>query len=180
MDEILHQLVGSLSHYLQGFVHFRWCRISSINSRSLHFPTNVANFEPMEMNMIYTIWIYQNRMIVRLSHSDMMYQMYHNLSSTNQCLPTLPGLLPATRFISNLCMWWYTGHCICLHLQVEDPMHCAHSRKHSQCHMQNAIDAIMQGHKQQESTCVYNSLPATFNKFRFTSTFSTVRVLNQI
>ena len=24
--------VGSLSHYLQGFIHVRWCRISSINS----------------------------------------------------------------------------------------------------------------------------------------------------
>ena len=24
--------VGSLSHYLQGFIHPRWCRISSINS----------------------------------------------------------------------------------------------------------------------------------------------------
>ena len=24
--------VGSLSHYLQGCIHFRWCRISSINS----------------------------------------------------------------------------------------------------------------------------------------------------
>ena len=23
--------VGSLSHYLQGFIHPRWCRISSIN-----------------------------------------------------------------------------------------------------------------------------------------------------
>ena len=32
MEEILHQLIGSLSHYLQGFVHPRWCRISSINS----------------------------------------------------------------------------------------------------------------------------------------------------
>ena len=31
MEEILHQLVDCLSHYLQGFVHFRWCRISSIN-----------------------------------------------------------------------------------------------------------------------------------------------------
>jgi len=30
--KILHQLVGSLSHYLQGFIHPRWCRISSINS----------------------------------------------------------------------------------------------------------------------------------------------------
>ena len=30
--EILHQLIGSLSHYSQGFVHPRWCRISFINS----------------------------------------------------------------------------------------------------------------------------------------------------
>ena len=27
-----HQLIGSLSHSLQGFIHPRWCRISSINS----------------------------------------------------------------------------------------------------------------------------------------------------
>ena len=32
MDKILHQLIGRLSHYLQGFIHHRWCRISSINS----------------------------------------------------------------------------------------------------------------------------------------------------
>ena len=32
MAEILHQLIGSLTHYLQGFIHPRWCRISSINS----------------------------------------------------------------------------------------------------------------------------------------------------
>ena len=33
MEEILHQLIGRLSHYLQGFIHPKWCRISSINSR---------------------------------------------------------------------------------------------------------------------------------------------------
>ena len=32
MEEILHQLVDSLSHYLQGLIHPRWCKISSINS----------------------------------------------------------------------------------------------------------------------------------------------------
>ena len=32
MAEILHQLIGSLSHYLQGFIHPRWCKISAINS----------------------------------------------------------------------------------------------------------------------------------------------------
>ena len=31
MEEILHQLICSLSHYLQGFMHPRWYRISSIN-----------------------------------------------------------------------------------------------------------------------------------------------------
>ena len=29
MAEILHHLIGSLSHYLQGFIHLRWCRIPS-------------------------------------------------------------------------------------------------------------------------------------------------------
>jgi len=32
MAEILHQWIGSIYHYLQGFIHPRWCRISSINS----------------------------------------------------------------------------------------------------------------------------------------------------
>ena len=30
--EGIHQLVGNLSHCLQGFIHPRWCRISSSNS----------------------------------------------------------------------------------------------------------------------------------------------------
>ena len=34
MEEILHQMIGSLSQYLQDFIHPRWCRISSINSIS--------------------------------------------------------------------------------------------------------------------------------------------------
>ena len=36
MEEILHQLICSLSHYLQGLIHPRWCRISSINSSGLY------------------------------------------------------------------------------------------------------------------------------------------------
>ena len=35
MEEIQHQLIGSLPHYLQGFLHPRWCRISSINSTAI-------------------------------------------------------------------------------------------------------------------------------------------------
>ena len=32
MEEILHQLIGSLSRHLQVLLHPRWCRISAINS----------------------------------------------------------------------------------------------------------------------------------------------------
>ena len=32
MEEILQQLMSSLSHYLKGFLNPRWCRISSIKS----------------------------------------------------------------------------------------------------------------------------------------------------
>ena len=39
MEEILHRLIGSLSHYLQGFVNPRWLfRISSINSTTWKYP----------------------------------------------------------------------------------------------------------------------------------------------
>ena len=34
MEEILHQWICTLSHCLQGFIHPKWCRISSINSIS--------------------------------------------------------------------------------------------------------------------------------------------------
>ena len=36
MEEILHQLICGLSHYLRGFIHPRARRISSINSISQH------------------------------------------------------------------------------------------------------------------------------------------------
>ena len=41
MEEILHQLIDRLSHYLWGFIHLRWCRILSINSRMAWMPTFV-------------------------------------------------------------------------------------------------------------------------------------------
>ena len=44
MDKILHQLIGSLSHYLQGFIHPRWCRISSINSILMVFSRKEEGF----------------------------------------------------------------------------------------------------------------------------------------
>ena len=32
MEEIVHQLIGSLSYCLRGFLHPKWCKIFSINS----------------------------------------------------------------------------------------------------------------------------------------------------
>ena len=42
MAEILHHQGWWLSHYLYGFIHPRWCRISSINSRKLFFWWNTG------------------------------------------------------------------------------------------------------------------------------------------
>ena len=44
MAEILHQLIGRLSHYLQGVVYTGWCRISSINSRDADFIQKTSAF----------------------------------------------------------------------------------------------------------------------------------------
>ena len=43
MEQILHQLIGSFSQYLQGFIHVRWCRISSINSIMRHPGISVSS-----------------------------------------------------------------------------------------------------------------------------------------
>ena len=40
-----NQLIDSFSHDLEGFIHPRWCRISSINS-IIHFLGGVNHFEP--------------------------------------------------------------------------------------------------------------------------------------
>ena len=37
MEDSLHQLIWKISHYLRGFIHHRWCRISSINSITYHW-----------------------------------------------------------------------------------------------------------------------------------------------
>ena len=49
MEDILHQLIGSLSHSLQGFMHPRWCRISSINSINW-LPSVKGNWNPPSFN----------------------------------------------------------------------------------------------------------------------------------
>ena len=41
-----HPLVGSLSLYLQGLIHPRWCRISSVNSIMLGWRLALGTFQP--------------------------------------------------------------------------------------------------------------------------------------
>ena len=46
--------VGSLSHYLQGFLHPRWCRISSINSIFIQ----IANCFPLGVSCLKKVCLY--------------------------------------------------------------------------------------------------------------------------
>ena len=47
MAEILHQLIGTVSHWIQCFIHPRWCRISSINSMiGVHSLCYIIPFTP--------------------------------------------------------------------------------------------------------------------------------------
>ena len=50
MAEILHQLIGSLAHYLQGFIHPRWCKISAINSSNPNFGMIKIPYTPRKFN----------------------------------------------------------------------------------------------------------------------------------
>ena len=59
MEEILHQLIGSLPQYLQTFLHPRWCRISSINSIAMW--KLQTSQEPYEINGGHTEWFFQNQ-----------------------------------------------------------------------------------------------------------------------
>ena len=54
MAEILHQLICSLSHYLQGFIHAWWCRISAINSCTMLLP-EVASLTREPVCVIFSL-----------------------------------------------------------------------------------------------------------------------------
>ena len=57
----VHQLIArlySLSYYLQGFIHFRWCRISSINSMDdvdgkSGEPVELGSFDPSILEVVF-------------------------------------------------------------------------------------------------------------------------------
>ena len=49
MEEILHQLIGSVSHDFQGFIHPRWCRISSINSMCIMYSATTTSTSVLDL-----------------------------------------------------------------------------------------------------------------------------------
>ena len=58
MAEIVHHLEQRLSHHSQGFIHPRWCRISSINS--MYVIMCLFLIGKKGMNIFSTIWTYQH------------------------------------------------------------------------------------------------------------------------
>ena len=62
MEKILHQLIWQIkiSHYLQGFIHPRCCRLSSINSMNQHieFTKKAATKNIMQVtkSLIFAFW----------------------------------------------------------------------------------------------------------------------------
>ena len=69
MEEILHQLVCQKSHYLQGFIHPRWCRISSINSIIVIPWQNLVCSDPNDsrkISAIVSVVVLPNTMHVHL------------------------------------------------------------------------------------------------------------------
>ena len=98
MERILHQLVGRLSQYLQGFIHPRWCRISSINSIFLQnlnhlfpnindtIPTNNATENPRQVSLEIVL---SNVTFSDLS-GDFWCQQYHPNSLPSAFCNKLP------------------------------------------------------------------------------------------
>ena len=90
MEEILHQLIDSLSaRYLQGFMHHGFSRISSINSiikinpwsRFLSNHFELPDFH--KMPIVFSNWMFL-REIIRPLHQQ---GMYHNAPAISRVLP---------------------------------------------------------------------------------------------
>ena len=62
MEEILHQLIWRIYHYLQGLIHPRWCRIFSINSSTTEFGLSLSqsrlteDFSP-KFSLQFCVWL---------------------------------------------------------------------------------------------------------------------------
>ena len=123
MAEILHQLIGSLSHCLQGFIHPRWCRISPINSwrknkcnklhcsdwdnRTLRKRTANALLEVLDpggwdrMRCIPVSNYKLKNLEIKLKNQISM-DMFSNFSKNTQLCPPSTFLLLVELFVSSL------------------------------------------------------------------------------
>ena len=65
MEEILHQLIGGLSHYLQGFIHPRWCKISAINST-----ISTESIRKTYQVILGVLWPFCSPCVIQLASED--------------------------------------------------------------------------------------------------------------
>ena len=109
MKEILHQLIGSLSHYLKGFIHPRWLfGISSINSMSrlfghlfiawsAYFLMYIASF-----NQVMCFGYHFGTKDLRLTFlSPVIIQLLHNFWTITDVISSFPHFSHW-----NLSKWW--------------------------------------------------------------------------
>ena len=99
VEEILHQLIDGLSHYLKGFNHLRWCRISSIHS-IISYLSSLCNCE------------------IKILDSTTPFSQG---SFPNKTLPlcwTALGILDDCRLIIYICIYIYIYIYICKLLYI--------------------------------------------------------------
>ena len=104
MEEILHQLIGSLSHYLQGFIHPRWCKISSTNSRyqTIDARTWVQSHIPPQQ--------LRGRNTTRQTHIYTTFTMTKEKNTTHGCTTAHTNLILGIHFSFQGCSWFFLEH----------------------------------------------------------------------
>ena len=133
MEEILHRLIGSFSHYLQGFIHSRWWRISCVNSMydshsllmdetfpqrtifvELYRTGNCSQTKTTRKNLLLDMFkaITHNSVLQVQSHSNQVCSMNNNEVGATivvvlQCL-TIPRLY--TLGINRHILSWWLEH----------------------------------------------------------------------
>ncbi len=83
VEEILHQLIGRSSHYLQGFLHRRWCRISSINSRE-RFGATYPGFDQSCNDFLRDLCVFLRLRSIEGCHFFQPIRMWNGKKTTNQ------------------------------------------------------------------------------------------------
>ena len=103
MEDILHQLIGGLSHYLWGLNHPRWCRISSIRSIAIksisfkieqphHISIKLISIESISIKLVFT-----KQMFIYRSLSDWRNKF------GNACTLLVPCVSDMRVVITNIC-----------------------------------------------------------------------------